>query len=58
VWDKKMLITIISAVVGVLMAGVAMIQATPLTMRFASIWVLIVCQIVFLYSFLSLGTRS
>jgi len=53
-----MLITTISAVVGVLMAGVAIIQATPFTMRFASIWVLIVCEIVFLYSFLSLGTRS
>jgi len=56
--DKKMLASTLAAVVGAVMVFASMLQTTPLTLRYASIWVLIVCEVVFLWSFLSLGARG
>jgi hypothetical protein len=56
--DKKMFVATVAAIVGASMLFVSMLQTTPLTLRYASISVLIICEVVFLWSFLSLGARG
>ena len=56
--DKKMFAATLSALVGTIMIFVSMLQTTPLSLRYASIATLIVCEVVFLLSFLSLGARG
>ena len=56
--DKKMLASTVAAVVGAVMIFASMLQTVPVTLRYASIWMLIACEVVFLWSFLSLGARG
>jgi hypothetical protein len=58
VQDKKMLASTVAALVGVVMLFASMLQSAPLTLRHASLWVLIACEVAFLWSFLSLGARG
>ena len=55
-WDRNMIIATVSALIGVIMAWVSMLQATPLTLRYAATVITLVSSIVFLVAFLSLGT--
>ncbi len=57
-WDRKMLITTVSAVLGVLMMFMAILQGISFTTRYAAIVTLIVSEAVFVWSFMSLGTRG
>ncbi len=57
-WDKKMIVTTASAIVGVLMVFASMLQGITLGVRYGAIGLMLLCCIVFVLSFLSLGTES
>ena len=54
-WDKYMIITTVSAIVGVLLAWLSMLQAPELTLRLIASWGMLLSMLVFAWSFLSLG---
>ena len=54
-WDKFMIVATVSALVGVLLAWMSMLQWTPLTMRLVASWGMLLSMLVFAWSFLSLG---
>jgi len=53
-----MVIATVSAVVGIVLAFVSMLQGTELTLRYIASWGTIVCALIFLVSFMSLGTKT
>jgi hypothetical protein len=53
-----MIISTVSAVVGVLLAWVSMLQAPELTVRLIASWGMLLSMVVFAWSFLSLGRKS
>jgi len=53
-----MRVAFVAAISGVLVMWASMLQATPLTVRYLCMALLIASEIVFLLSFLSLGTRG
>ena len=54
-WDKFMIVATVSALVGVLLAWVSMLQAPGLTLRLVASWGMLLSMLVFAWSFLSLG---
>ena len=57
-WDKYMIISTVSAVVGVLLAWVSMLQAPELTVRLIASWGMLLSMLIFAWSFLSLGRKA
>jgi hypothetical protein len=53
-----MIFATVSSVLGVILMFAAMLQQIPLSVRYGCITVLIICELVFVWSFLSLGTES
>ena len=53
-----MIFATVSSVLGVILMFVAMLQQIPLGVRYGCITVMIICELVFVWSFLSLGTKS
>lgn len=53
-----MIIATVSSVLGVILMFVAMLQQIPLGVRYGCMAALIVCEVLFVWSFLSLGTES
>lgn len=53
-----MIIGTVSAIVGVVLMWISMLQATELTLRYIAAWGMLICAVVFLWAFLSLGERA
>jgi hypothetical protein len=51
-------ITMISALVGVVLLGVSLLQSTPLVLRYASLAGMFVCEVVFVWTFMLLGIKG
>lgn len=52
-----MIIATVSAVVGVLLAWLSMLQAPGLTLRLIASWGMLLSMLIFAWSFLSLGRK-
>ena len=57
-WNKYMIIATVSAVVGVILMWISMLQTIELTLRNIAWWGMLACAIVFLWAFLSLGEKA
>gem|GEM_PF-5293672 len=57
-WDKYMVIATLSAIVGVILGFISMLQQTELNLRYGVTWGMLICTIIFLWAFLSLGEKS
>ncbi len=53
-----MMFATVSSVLGVILMFVSMLQQIPLNFRYGCITAMIICEAVFVWSFLSLGTES
>lgn len=56
-WDKYMIISTLSAIVGVVLMYISMIQTIDLTLRYSVTWGMIACVVIFLWAFMSLGEK-
>lgn len=56
-WDKYMIVSTLSAIVGVVLMYISMIQTIDLTLRYGVTWGMIVCVVTFLWAFMSLGEK-
>lgn len=57
-WDKYMVIATLSAIIGVVLGFISLLQATELSLRYGVTWGMLICAVIFLWAFLSLGERS
>lgn len=55
---RAMPITTISALVGVVLLAVSLLQSTPLVLRYASLAGMFVCEVVFVWTFMLLGGKG
>ena len=52
-----MIISTLSAIVGVVLMYISMIQTIDLTLRYSVTWGMIACVVIFLWAFMSLGEK-
>ena len=53
-----MVIATLSAIIGVVLGFISLLQATELSLRYGVTWGMLICAVIFLWAFLSLGERS
>ncbi len=56
--SKTMIIATVAALLGIIAGMASMLQQVPVELRTGSIWILIISELIFLYTFLRLAAHS